>query len=259
MHRLVLLVIMCHVALQNLFPQDIKGVEGRWPIVNITPEQAREKAIEEAKREALRRAGVTERITASDVLSTSDANEQMLYSFSNIELNVAVTHYELTKDEQVKNSIDGRFYAVVTINATVKKYATTPDLEFKIDVQGLRSNGYRNGETIAFSVTPNKEGYLKIFLFENTDVAAQIFPNEYEHNRKLNAKETVHFPTVRAIEYTAEKSTAKNQEHNLLLFVYTKSDIPFYGAATYRRTLGWINSIEPNEREVVIESLMITE
>jgi hypothetical protein len=259
MFRLVLLATIWLVALQNLLSQDMKGVEGRWPIVNITPEQAREKAIEEAKREALRKAGVAERITASDVLSTSDRNEQMFNSFSSIELNGSVTNYEVVRDELEKNSIDGQFYSVVTINATVKKYVTTLDPEFKIDVRGLRSNGYRNGEAIAFSVNPNREGYLKIFLFENTDAATQLFPNAYEPNRKMNAKETVHFPTVRSIEYNAEKSTAERQEHNLLLFVYTKSDVPFYGATTYQRVLGWINSIEPNGREVVVEQLLITE
>jgi len=259
----IVLTVLCLVAIQRLFSQEIeiKGAEGQWAIINITPEQAREKAIEEAKKEALRRAGVTERIKSTEALSTFEANErsQLFSSFSSIELNGAVTQFEIKRDEQKKNSVDGLFYAVVDIDATVKKYTTVADPEFKIEVLGLRSNGYRNGEPIEFSVLPNRAGYLKIFLFENTDDAAQLFPNYYEPNRKLNAKETVRFPTVRIIEYIAEKSTADKQEHNLLLFVYTKNDIPFYGATTYQRVLAWIYNIEPNEREVVFENVMITE
>ena len=261
MSRLIL-TVLCFMTVQHLFSQEIKGAEGRWPVVNITPEQARNKAIEEAKKEALRIAGITESIKAADVLSTFEANDrssQLFSSFSSIELHGAVTRYEIVKDEIEKNSIDGLLYAIVVIDATVKKYTSVADPEFKIDVRGLRTNGYRKGETIVFSVNPNKEGYLKIFLFENTEEAVQLFPNRYETNRRLNAKETLRFPTVVGIDYTAEKSTTDKQEHNLLLFVYTKSDIPFYGDLTAQRVLGRINEIEPSEREVVIESILISE
>ena len=257
-----LLTSLCLILAQQLYSQEVRGVEGRWPIVNITPEQAREKAIEEAQKEALLKAGVSIRIRAAEVLSqseTNERNEQMFSMFSNIELSGAVTSYDIVRDEREISNIDGLIYAVVTINATVKKYATNPDPEFKIDVQGLRTNGYRNGESINFSVHPNKDGYLKIFLFENTEEAMQVFPNDFEQKRKLTAKEIVHFPTLSGIVYTAEKTVASRQQHNMLLFVYTKSDIPFYGTVNCRRVLEWINQIEPNDREVIVEPLLITE
>ena len=123
----------------------------------------------------------------------------------------------------------------------------------------MRSNGYRNGEEITFSVTPNKDGYLKIFLFENAEEASQIFPNEDETNCKLSAKKTVSFPTRSDIDYSTEKKTDQKQEHNLLLFVYTKGDIPFYGSTTRKEILNWLNSIEPDQREVVRKIIMISE
>jgi hypothetical protein len=250
------------MAVQHLFSQEIKGAEGRWAIVNITPEQARDKAIEEAKKEALRKAGIMESIKAADVLSTFEANErsnQLFSSFSSIEVQGAVIRYDIVEDEIAVNSVDGRLYAVVVIDAAVKKYASVADPEFKIDVRGLRSNGYRNGETISFSVFPNKEGYLKVFLFENTETASLVFPNKYEPNRQLRAKERVEFPTRAGINYKAEKITTDKLEHNLLLFVYTKSDIPFYDTVSYPHVLNWINNIEPEEREVIIEPILISE
>jgi hypothetical protein len=258
MWRITLIILACAMPLR-LASQDIKGATGRWVIANITPELAKEKAIEEAKKEALRMAGIEENLKASDVLSTIDANNknmQIFSSFSSIELQGAITNYTIVEDTQEKNSTDGKFYAVVVIDATVKKYHSTVDPEFRINVSGLRSNGYKNGEAITFSVLPNKDGYLKVFLFENTDVASVVFPNDYEPNRRFRAKEKVAFPTV-GIDYTAEKSTDEKLEHNLLLFVYTKSDIPFYGVATYPRVLGWVNGIEPNEREVIVENILI--
>lgn len=260
--RRIVLLLLCLIAVQRLCSQEIKGVEGQWAIVNITPEQAREKAIDEAKKEALRRAGIHESIRTTRALSVTDNTDdhrQWFSEFSSIEMNGAVTDYTIVKDEQLKNSIDGRFYAVVVINATVKKYRSVADPEFTIDVRGLRSNGYKHGEEITFSVHPNREGYLQIFLLENMDTAVQLFPNAHEPGRKLKAKTTCRFPLVEGIAYTAEKSTADGQEHNLLLFVYTKSDIPFYGEATGRHVLGWINGMEPAGRMVVTAPLLITE
>jgi len=258
----VVFCVLCIFAIQRLYSQEIRGVEGQWQLTNITREEAREKAIEEAKREVLRRAGVEERIRATETVSTFEANDQfqqMYNAFSSVELNGAVTRFEVIKDDLERNKIDGQWYATVTINATVKKYTTSIDPEFKIDVRGLRSNGYRNDEVITFSIHPNKDGYLKIFVFENNHDAALLFPNDYETNRKLKAKETVNFPTVRSIEYAAVKKTTNRLEHNLWVFVYTKSDIPYFGAVTYQNVIGWINNIEPNERDVIIEPLLITE
>jgi hypothetical protein len=260
MYRFVILALCLSVA-QHLFSQEIKGAEGRWEIVNITPELARDRAIEEAKKKALRMAGIEEHIKVTETLAKFDANDrstQIYNEFSSSEQRGAISDYTIVKDTQEKNSRDGKFYAVVVIDARVKKYHSTVDPEFKVNVSGLRSNGYKNGEAITFSVLPNKDGYLKVFLFENTDVASVVFPNDYELNRRFKAKEKVAFPTV-GIDYTAEKSTDKKLEHNLLLFVYTKSDIPFYGDTTYPRVLGWVNGIEPNEREVIVENILITE
>ena len=100
---------------------------------------------------------------------------------------------------------------------------------------------------------------MKIFLFENTTDATLLFPNNYETNSRMKEKETVKFPTVSKIDYAAEKTTAEKQEHNLLMFVYTKSDIPFYDDVTCQSVMRWINRIEPNEREVVMHPLLVTE
>ena len=258
----VVFCIICLFAFQRLYSQEIRGVEGRWQLTNITREEAREKAIEEAKKEALRRAGVEERIRATETVSTFEANDlfqQMYNAFSSVEMSGAVISFEVVRDDLERSKIDGQWYATVTINATVKKYTTTTDPEFKIDVRGLRSNGYRNGEVITFSVIPNKNGFMKIFVFENSRDATLLFPNDFEKNRKLKAKETINFPTVHGIEYYALKTTADRLEHNLWVFVYTKSDIPYYGAVTYHHVISWINNIEPSERDVIIEPLLITE
>jgi hypothetical protein len=261
LYRAVLFVLYFVITSQYLFSQEVRGAVGRWPIVNITPEQARSRAIEEAKKEALRIAGIEETVKATDMLSTIDANDrhiQMFSSFSSIELYGAVTDYTIVRNKQEKNSVDGNFYAEVTIDAKVKRYHTMADPEFNIEVIGLRNNGYRQGEPIAFSVRPQKDGYLKIFLFEESENAIQVFPNNYEPNRKFEAGKRIDFP-VTGIDYTVQKNTNKPIEHNWLLFVYTKHDIPFYEIDTYPHILNWVNRMEPNERKVVVKNILITE
>jgi len=258
--QIIFVLCAANVPLFSQEIKEIKGVEGRCAIANISPEQAREKAIEEAKKEALRKAGVAERIRSTDALSTYETNaksNQMFSSFSSIEMEGAVTDYKVVKDRREENSIDGKWYAVVVIDATVKKYQTVPDPEFKIEVSGLRSNGYKKGDEITFSVTPNKEGYLKIFVFENADDAMQLFPNKHDSNRKFKEKETVKFPEN--YNLNATKSTEEKQEHNWFVFVYTKKDIPFKGATTRQNILGWLNNIEPEQKEVVVETIMISD
>jgi hypothetical protein len=242
----------------------VKGVEGRWAVVNITPEQARELAIEEAKKEALRKAGIGERIKSTQALAevdTYDRSTQIFNSFSSIEMNGAVTDYVIVRDEIEKNNIDGLMYAVVVLNAKVEKYKTSPDPEFKIFIDGLGNGIYKDGTPIRFTLLPNKEGFLKIFLFEDlveTAKATLVFPNHYEPNRRFAAKETVAFPTNEIIEYTAQKSSGENMESNTLLFVYTKLDIPFFNEPEYWHILNWVNRIEPDLRDVIVKPIFIT-
>jgi hypothetical protein len=259
----ITLVVLAFAMPLRLASQEVRGAAGRWVIANISPEQAREKALEEAKKEALKMAGIEEHIKDTRTLAVLDANDrntQVFNAFSSIELRGAVTDYTIVKDDVEKSSLDGKLYAVVVIDATVKKYHTTADPEFKIAVSGLRPNGYRNGDPITFAVMPNKAGFLKIFLFDYADGTTLLFPNSYEPNRMLAAKKAATFPVnADILDYIATKENADTDtESNVLLFVYTKTDIPFYGDITYPRILGWVNAMEPDVREVVVRQTLIT-
>src|SRR5688572_17412568 len=63
------------------FGQETKTVEnikGEWIISNdITPLQAREKALSQAKAEALRQAGVAEYVNASDLTYKTETNNKL--------------------------------------------------------------------------------------------------------------------------------------------------------------------------------------
>jgi len=259
----ICLIIVCLLAVQHLYSREtrVRGVEGRSIVAgSITPEEAERRALENAKNEALRRAGIESHIRQTTALSMSQTNEQfyqLFSAFSTIETGGAVT----VRNKESKRTIDpsdGQIYIVVTIDATVRRFETQPDPAFKIDVQGLHRS-YREGEAVSFSVYPNQDGYLRIFVFTNNHDVAQLFPSDMERNRKLNAREVANFPTIRGIEYAAIRSANERQEHNMLLFVFTKTDIPFFERnITPQTVLAWINNIEPSLREVVVETFLIT-
>jgi hypothetical protein len=232
----------------------VRGAEGRCAIVNVTPEQARAGALVEAKTEALRKAGIGESIKASEALFTTGAAGQLFGSFSLSEMQGSITQYTVTKDTVVRNDTDNLFYAVVVIDAKVKPYSTKPDPAFTFAIDGLRPS-YRDGEKITFRFCPNKEGYLKVFLFDEAGNASAVFPNAYEPDRRFAAKDTVAFPISPVIDYTAE--AGKNGETNALLFVYTKQDIAFGGRKDYSGILDRINGIEPDGRSLRMETMMV--
>lgn len=229
----------------------VTNVMGECALMHITPEQAKQQALLAAKTEALRRAGVEENIAVTTTLQTAEQQGSVwdvFHSFSAIEVRGGIIDYTIT-DEQLTEKSETPVYKVV-INATVKKYVGRPDPTFSFLLSGILKNGYRNNENITFSIKPAQNGYLKIFMFENEQNATLVFPNDYEPNRQFVGGQSVAFPTNQIIEYTATKQSQATPEHNYLVFVYTKTDMPFMREVNYKNVLNWIYSIEPDLRVV---------
>lgn len=235
---------------------EVKNVKGRAVIANITPEQAKEKAIMEAKKEALRKAGISERIVASDVLNTSGSNEEMENTFnsiSTVEISGEVIDYIIINETRGQDEFDN-FYIEVTIDATVIKYDTKKDHSFDLSIKNIEPF-YKSGEPLEFSITPNKSGFLKIFLFDEKKSCTMLFPNDYESNRLFEPNKTTDFPLHPGIEYVLE--TLQEKETNHLVFVFLKKDIPFHEKISYRNLIRWIYSIPPDQRNVKYYNFII--
>lgn len=261
MIRLLLIVIL----LFNIYPlfsqiKTIYGAVGTCMIVNITPEEAHRRALEEAKREALKMAGIEEFVRSSDVLvSRVSKNEkyQKFVSFSSLEMRGGVVSYTL-QSSTVEKMADSNLYAIVKINAKVKRYSTVPDAGFKIYVH-IPSKSLKHGEHLNFDIEVTQKGYLTIFLIDEEYDVNQLFPNAYETKNVFEASKKVSFPLDPNIEYTLEKKNGQDKvEQNLLVFMYTKSDINLRtDALTYESVLEWIYSIEPSERSVSFDYISI--
>jgi hypothetical protein len=231
----------------------IKEAKGEWPVTNITPEQALEKALTEAKFDALRQAGVGESVTSIESMFSTNGDHYYTGAV-NLELGGEVVEFNVIdkKIDLVEHDGYESLTAKITINAVVREYKKKRDDSFQVKVEGIE-HSYREGDNLTFNVIPYKEGFLKIFFFENDNSGSLLYPNDYEKNRLFEENKKMQFPIAKGFEYILAKLDNKlSVENNLLIFVYTKEDVPFYEENVNVHTvLNWVAKISPDKRTVV--------
>ncbi|MDR1680356.1 MAG: DUF4384 domain-containing protein [Prevotellaceae bacterium] len=239
----------------------VEGAQGAWPASNITPEEAAEKALTEAKIAALRKAGVAENVTSIATLF-SDNSGQAYAEVSKNETRGTIIHFtvrerqpEVMTDESGASLMQIR----VTIDATVRIYETGADPRFAIKIGGIKAS-YAEHELLSFSITPSGDGYLKIFVFEYDQSGALLFPNEAEPGRLLKAGRQVDFPTTRGITYRLAKIDPLSAvEANRMIIVYTKDEVPYMEPQMdFHSVLNWLARISPDRQTTGFVQYSIT-
>jgi uncharacterized protein YehS (DUF1456 family) len=221
----------------------------------ISEAEARQEAINNAKVEALRKAGVKENLQQYEMLFKSEVNHDFSEFFSSdiqAELNGAVQKYEVIKDEKKIDSTTGLFTVEVTINATVVLYSSKPDPAFNIrinDVKGV----YNEGENLAFTIFSTKKAYLHIFNITDAETSV-LYPNQWEKFKEIEYEKDIRFP-LGQVDYPLYAS-GKKPEMNRLVFVFTKEPILFLNYKGEDRItspesiFAWIYGITPDLRRV---------
>ena len=234
----------------------VQGVQGQATIANITPEQAREKAVEQAKAEALRRAGVEEWVQSFDFLQKREENnkfEEFFHSLTSVQAMGSVVDWSVLKENKRLDE-SGTLLYEVTLDATVVLYKTRPDPEFHLAVNGVHPV-YRNEENLSFQITPGKDGFLKIFLMDDARAVSMLYPNEHEKVAEMRGKTPYVFPQSPHFNY--EAYTNKSEETNYLFFVYTRKDIPYNGTDNFSDFIQYVYTMEPAERALAVERIEI--
>lgn len=228
------------------FSQDIiqiSNAKGSCIISNITPEQARETALTDAKNTALLEAGVSENVMAyssMEVFSTNDTHLEYFSSLSNIVMNGQIITWEVLSERRYVNELDNFVFEVI-IDAEVIKYETKPDPNFSAIVAGLMPVYYEN-DVLNFEILSSQDAYVYIFLLNN-DESSQLYPNDYEKEQLFKQEEAYPFPINDAIDYTltVEDEVA---DKNTLVFVLTKEkNTPLITDS--KSLYKWLYSLEP--------------
>lgn len=259
----IVLVILVLLTVSSSFAQEIKhikGAKGSYLISgSVSEEEAKMKALAEAKVNALKMAGVSENIKSYDMLFKSEIGskyEEVFMSDKLSEIRGAVKDFimEYSKGlDEYKN-----FYIEVTIEANVILYKTSADPAFSVNIDGIKQ-GYQNGDKLAYTITPSQNCYLNIFnIYEKN--ATLIYPSKYEKQQLFEAGKTYRFPLTDLLKdgYDLERST-KDPEKNKMVFVFTKDLIPFMKykvideedgdqVTTFEEISSWLFSISPDRR-----------
>jgi hypothetical protein len=234
----------------------VEGIKGEWIVSNdITAIQARANAIDQAKAEALRSAGVTEYVAESNILYKTEKDkklEDIHKSVTSVDVLGEIAGYQVIREEKKLNEFGNLSYEV-WINATVILHRTSKDPGFNVGVKGIQES-YRSPEELIFEMIPSKEGFLNIFILGD-DESLLLYPNKYEKLEKFAGGQTYKFPRSRALDY--EVSAEEGMEINYLILLYTKSEIPFLKEATSENILQFIAGIDPAQKCVKSYSILI--
>jgi len=226
---------------------------GQWDLANITLEKARQNAIDNAKEEALRKAGIPEEFIVVNTGLVSDKFSHFV-SHSNSELQGEIVSYDILN--QSVQTDGNRYFYMVEISAKVKTGKVKRDLEFVAAVEGIKSIPYQDGEQFSFDVKPYKDCYAYMFWFDEEGEGACVYPNVEEPAELLERLKTYSFPRTQS--YKVRKENKELTESISVVFVFTKKNIPFTGACTFESIQQWITRIPSNERYLDYHAIVIT-
>lgn len=266
MYYLRLLFLTFVLSSTGIFPEAragdrthrVRDIVGRCEISrHITQEEAEQKALQAAKTEALRSAGIPERLwTVTGLISEDDGSgfNQVLSRMTTLQMDGLVSVRRVEYSEETEN---GRRYAVATIDADVRS-GKEPDPTFILDIDGV-DGIYSEGSALGFKATIyGHDAYLHIFWFDRNG-GSVIFPSSYEKKRIFIKENGYVFPLDDRIQYLMERIDRTREFETInLIAVATKRDIPFLeDEITFESVLEWIFNIPADERTAWREAVVI--
>lgn len=216
-----------------------------------TPEQVKQKAINEAKVNALRKAGITESINSySDYLrsETENSYEELFTSDILSNINGTVKNIDVV-NAKMSVTPEGQIKYDVSINCTVVKYKTKKDKTFEAWIENINPV-YKVGEGLSFTVKPTANCYIRAFIFCNESYV--LLPNDHEDSKLLTAHTVYTYPNPNIIDSYEMiiEDNSLDRETNRLVILLLKEDIYYTDNVNYKDITDWIMSIPPDERMI---------
>lgn len=242
--------------------------EGSWDVVgDVSPAMAKEKALFEAKKNALRKAGLPTDVRSMSFSSIAKGEqnyeEEDFTQINSVFIGGSVT---LKKEPEFKSNYDGNYY---TITASIVADVISEkgrDPEFVLDVNGFDFY-YKNDDKLTFSVKPYKDCYLRVFWFTNTTTGEGdlLYPiDAFNNDIVLKEKTAYDFPLSSEYEIAKKRISYRlhiegDRETNFIFIVATKKKIPYIGEVNYQNFFKWYHEIDADEKtEIAGYQIIIT-
>ncbi len=163
-------------------------------VENITPEQAREKAIQRACQLAIEQFAGIEVTGRTSLIQAESNNEITMDHFSKLTNQISngiILEKEILKE--VNFAFNEGILKSVTLKVKVGKQQGKADPYFSIDA-GLNKTYFQVGEELLLSVTPSKDCYLTILNIMSDENVTTVFPNQYRKDNFVKANELFELP-----------------------------------------------------------------
>ncbi len=254
----ILWILLC--CLPSVLPAQIRvdHAEGQWEVSrDITPDQAEQRALLEAKRKALQLAGIPENINAL-ILSLNTVDKlNFEYVFTQISTLQILAQVKVLKEDIYRDydPATGR----LIIRAVIAAEVLPPSKETQMAQFTLSDlkYSYRAGDQVRFSLTPGVSCYFHFFVFDTTGGTC-FYPNTYEKRICLQPDTTYAFPLNQLLEYSIDrKNHSARYEQNIVIAVATLRDLPFRGEVTVPCLFDWLYTIPPHERVEAYYSFLV--
>lgn len=230
-------------------------------------------ALLEAKKNALKKAGIPEHIISTGILGID--NTSIEYQVINSEMSILELEGCLRNVELIETNSEFVDDQLTQYSVTIRAEVIVEEMEdylFDFETAGFQTT-YFSGEKMTFTIKPTKDCYLRIFYFGTNDSEnAQIYPMEniFKEGVRFKADVPVQFPPKerqylygRAFKYTMTISDPNNNiESGWILIVALKNNYPFARknkdkALTKQEVFSWLSNIKKNEKRVQLQVVHI--
>ena len=242
----------------NAKVKKVQGV-GRWvQEEHMTGEQATELAFREAKKDALRAAGIEERVwSAFSMVSSSDVSNPFLYeawaenSILTIDGMLQVIDKKVTPEW---NAEEGLPVKVVTITAYVDDEQRNDDPAYRLQIEDL-ADVYKDGDKVKFKLRIHgSDSFLKVFCF-SPDSSALFYPHVDDMASVFKKNTDYWIPETGHIY--ARKSEGAVTGNFTFMLVATKRARAFATKPTPENIMKWFFSIPADERTAELREITI--
>jgi len=221
---------------------------------DISISLAREKALNEARLEALRKAGVVEEIREGSLLFQQSDLEQagsLFSSMISVDIMGEIAEWSLIRSGLVKTGDQDGYE--VEIRAVVNVFKEKQDPSFTLDIQGIRDQ-YYDQDKLLFSVMPRQDGYLQVFILTASG-AERIFPNPYEKKNLLHKGKEQKLPGTEQIDYIVECQS--RQDIHYAIFLFTRKEFIAPEKLFPNDLLNFLAHIPPSEKRVEWRNFLV--
>lgn len=252
--------------------QKTKRVTGEGVGYSSDIVKAREMALFEAKKDALKEAGVYEAVKELATVYTANGDgfsqtysEEL--SFLMIDGKVKLIADPVYADST--HTVEGIVEMHCSIRAEVV-IEEQVDPEFDMFVGGFKQ-AYHDGDEMTFSFISSKDCYMRLFYFDHGPGGGLYGNMDYPDAEgrfadvKFRANTEIKFPSFygapealrRSCKWTAYNSGSEPIQTTYILIVVLKRQRPFLGEVTYDRVIKWLWKIPADERCVHWQAIQI--